>query len=302
MRTGYKVALYGVVLTVVFGGTWALGAVAGPPSATETHSRTEAHGRSEAQGEAPHGEHQAEPAKVPPGLSVSDNGYTLRVKQNSSLSFDIAGPGGQPVTKFDVEHEKRLHLVVVRRDGSHFQHVHPEMAPDGTWSVPLRLPAAGSYRVFADFKPEGGPKTTLGADVQAAGDYRPRTHEDSRTFTVDGYEVTLNGELTAGSASTVTASITRNGRPVTDLQDYLGAKGHLVALRAADLAYLHVHPEESGPEESAQVKFAVEVPTAGRYRLFLDFQHEGVVRTAEFTLTTAGTAAEAHQEEDGHGH
>jgi len=163
------------------------------------------------------------------------------------------------------------------------------MAPDGTWSIPLNLPQAGSYRVFADFKPEDGPKTTLGADFQVAGDYRPQNHINSSTFTVDGYEVSLTGELNAGKVSTVTTEITKNGKKVTDLQNYLGAKGHLVALRSSDLAYLHVHPEQSD-----QVKFAVEVPTAGKYRLFLDFQHDDVVRTAEFTLTTHG--------EGGHGH
>ncbi|MFD9698734.1 hypothetical protein [Lentzea sp. NPDC059081] len=276
MKTGHKVALYGVALTVIFGGTWAAGAAAGPPSTTIGE-------------EAAHGGHETAPSRVPPGLSVSDNGYTLRLKRDTSLSFDIAGPDGQPVTRFAVEHEKRLHLVVVRRDGSHFRHVHPAMAPDGTWSVPLSLPDAGSYRVFADFRPEDGPRTTLGADVERAGDYRPDRHETSRTFAVDGYEVSLSGELNSGKASPVTIAISKNGKPVTDLQDYLGAKGHLVALRAADLAYLHVHPEDS-----ADVKFAVEVPTAGQYRLFLDFQHENVVRTAEFTLTT--------HEEDGHGH
>lgn len=30
---------------------------------------------------------------------------------------------------------------------------------------------------------------------------------------------------------------------VTDLKPYVGAFGHLVALRAGDLAYLHVHPD-----------------------------------------------------------
>jgi hypothetical protein len=275
MRTGYKVALYGVALAVVFGGTWAAGAAAGPVAKPETP--------------VAHDEHNAEPAKVPPGLSVSDNGYTLRLHEDESLGFHISGPDGKPVTKFDVEHEKRLHLIVVRRDGSGFRHVHPEMTPDGMWSVPLELTEAGSYRVFADFKPAGGQKTTLGADLQVAGDYQPHDHADSRTFTVDGYEVTLNGDLAAGAASTVTIGITRNGRPVTDLQNYLGAKGHLVALRSADLAYLHVHPEHGD-----EVKFAVEVPTAGTYRLFLDFQHENEVRTAEFTLTT--------REEGGHGH
>jgi hypothetical protein len=128
---------------------------------------------------------------------------------------------------------------------------------------------------------------------------------------VDGYEVRLDGELTPGKASTVTATVTRNGAAVGDLQPYLGAYGHLVALRAADLGYLHVHPlgepgdgtTTPGPE----IRFAVEVPTSGRYRLFLDFQHAGTVRTAEFTLDTTGTAkpvapTEPQPSEAPHGH
>ena len=41
----------------------------------------------------------------------------------------------------------------MRRDLAGFQHVHPARGADGTWRVPLDLPAAGTYRVFADFAP-----------------------------------------------------------------------------------------------------------------------------------------------------
>jgi hypothetical protein len=105
--------------------------------------------------------------------------------------------------------------------------------------------------------------------------------------------------------------------PVTDLQPYLGAYGHLVALREGDLAYLHVHPE-GAPGDGAtpagpRVEFAAEVPSAGTYRLFLDFRHAGVVRTAEFTVAAgpapgpaaAPAPAAGHVDEPGapgHGH
>lgn len=298
MNTATKVAAYAGVLAIVFGGAWAAGAAAGPFGAQSTPAAA-GHG-------AEHPTSGKTGDKIPPGLSVADNGYVLNLTQNTltgqqqPFRFTIGTADGHTVTKFDVEHEKKLHLVLVRRDGSGFQHVHPEMAEDGTWSVPLTLSAAGSYRVFADFKPENGAKTTLGAEIQVPGAYEPQQFAtDTRESKVDGYVVRLTGELTAGTGSTVTATVTKDGKPVTDLQPYLGANGHLVALRAADLAYLHVHPEESagrGPE----VKFAVEVPTAGRYRLFLDFQHEGKVRTAEFTLATTSTTTP--KEEDGHVH
>jgi hypothetical protein len=238
-------------------------------------------------------------------LASADNGSRIELSQTTvttgdagQFRFRILDSGDAAITAFDVEHEKRLHFVIVRRDGSGYQHLHPEMAADGVWSVPLALSSAGSYRVFADFKPTSGVATTLGADIQAAGQYEPVQYTNSvRTAIVDGYEVTLDGDLTAGKSSNVTATVTRDGQPVTDLQPYLGAYGHLVTLRATDLGYLHVHPlGEPGDGKTTagpQVRFAVEVPTPGRYRLFLDFQHQGKVRTAEFTVDTH--EAEAHR-------
>ena len=61
-----------------------------------------------------------------------------------------------------------------------------------------------------------------------------------------------------------------------------------MALRAGDLAYLHVHPA-GAPGDGVNpagpgITFYATAPTAGDYRLYLDFQHDGVVRTAEFTV------------------
>lgn len=164
------------------------------------------------------------------------------------------------------------------------------------WSVKLTLPEAGAYRAFADFAPEGGPDLTLGADLRAGGAYEPgQPPAPSRTSTVDGYTVTLDGDLIPGKSSRITLRVGRDGRPVTDLQPYLGAYGHLVALRAGDLAYLHVHPDgepgDGRTQPGPEITFYAEVPSRGDYRLFLDFQHGGVVRTADFTLHAGQGAA-----------
>jgi hypothetical protein len=278
MKTATKVSAYAVALAVVFGGTWAAGAATGPvrtgPAQSMGHEEDMRMGHDD----------------VLPGLSAAANGYQLDVSRTTvttgaptQFTFRVLGPDGTAVKAFDTEHEKQLHFIVVRRDGSGYQHLHPVMATDGVWTVPLRLEAAGSYRLFADFAPTGGTPTTLGTDIQAARAYNPAPDTGPvRTATVDGYDVTLSGDLRAGKSSTVIATVTRNGQ-ATELEPYLGAYGHLVALRASDLGYLHVHPlAKTGPE----VRFAVEVPTAGRYRLYLDFQHGGVVRNATFTVDT----------------
>jgi hypothetical protein len=242
---------------------------------------------------------------------VSESGYTLVLPASglepgrTPLRFVVTGPDGAPVTAYDVEHEKDLHLVAVRRDFSGYQHVHPTMTADGTWTTELDL-SPGSWRVFADFTPTGGPALTLGTDLDVAGDYVPAAHPgDQVSDTVDGYTVDLVGDLDEG---TLTAQVSHDGRPVTDLEPYLGAFGHLVALREGDLAYLHVHPEDgdAGPD----VPFAVEVPSAGGYRLFFDFKHDGVVRTAELALRSHGSdthGSDTHSdttdgEEESHDH
>jgi hypothetical protein len=284
MAVGVGVRLGGFVLAVgaVFAGAYGVGVLAGPVAPEAEPAEAMTHG----------GEPVAEGALPAGGLLVSERGYTLRVVTagivagvGQEFAFRILDDHGEPVTEFEVKDDRAMHLIVVRRDLSGFQHVHPELGADGTWRVPLTFAEAGQYRVFADFRPAGiDGDLTLGADVAVAGEYRPRAlPAPARTAGVDGYEVTLGGELMAGESRPVTLTVRRDGREVTDLETYLGSFGHLVVLRDGDLAYLHVHPDErnTGP---GTVPFVVEVPSAGGYRLYLNFQHAGVVRTAEFTV------------------
>ncbi|GAB1516219.1 hypothetical protein [Actinophytocola sp. KF-1] len=327
MNTAGKLSAYGVALALVAGGAWAIGSAVGPLDEKNAAPAKDAgHGDAHSGTVAETG--QAASSALPAGLASSRGGYTFTpaattlAKGPNTFSFRVTGPDGKPVTRFDVEHEKRMHLIVVRRDTAGFQHVHPTMAADGTWSVPLTLDDPGSYRAFADFAPTGGEATTLGVDLAVPGDFRPAEHAASRVSTVDGYQVTLDGDLTPGRTAELTLTVSKDGKPVTDLQPYLGAYGHLVALRVGDLAYLHVHPDgepgDGRTEPGPTVTFYAEVPSAGAYRLFLDFQHGDTVRTAEFTLATDGHAlprpapapagsgghADEHagDDADGHGH
>jgi hypothetical protein len=202
----------------------------------------------------------------------------------SRLQFRVIDDVGEPVRDFEVEHEKRMHLIVVRRDFTGFQHLHPTMSADGTWTAALTVDEAGSYRAYADFKRDGI-NHTLAADLGVDGNVEwqplPAAKPTARTGT--GFDVRLNADaLQAGQEAELGFTVTRDGRPVT-VEPYLGARGHLVALRQGDGAYLHVHPLDEQTTSSGPVQFATEFPTAGRYRLFLQFQSEGRVHTAELT-------------------
>jgi hypothetical protein len=287
MRTPVRLAATALGLAAVLGGGWGVGALVGPVGAAPAaaaHAGGEAHD-GDGGSEAAAAEHD-----LPAGLAVSAEGHTLDLTDDVlpagdavPLSFRVLGPDGAPVTAFDTVHEQDLHLVVVRRDLSGYQHVHPELAPDGTWTTTVAL-TPGSWRVLADSTPTAhGEGLVLGADLAVPGASEPvPLPAPSPAAEVDGYTVTIEGDLVAGQESEVVVTVARDGVPVTDLQPYLGARGHLVALRAGDLGYLHVHPTGGS---GGEVRFAVEVPAAGDHRLFLDFRHGDVVRTAAVTVT-----------------
>jgi hypothetical protein len=217
------------------------------------------------------------------------------------LSFQILDRAGDPVSDFATSHERELHLMVVRSDGAGYRHVHPRRDTDGTWSLPWQWDAAGTYRVFADFVPGGAGDphpVTLSRTVNVAGSFVPQVPELSASDSVGGFDVTVTGDLVAGASSELTIEVSRDGRAVTDLEPYLGAFGHLVALRQGDLAYLHVHAEGeepvAGDTSGPTIAFMADAPTAGRYLLYLDFQVDGQVHTARFVLNAApGTSAGA---------
>ena len=236
-----------------------------------------------------HGGPQATAGSEVGGLAISAGGYTLTPigHDGGKLSFVIKGPDGAPVTAFAIVHEKPLHLVVVRRDLTGYQHLHPTMAPDGTWSVAADLGRPGAWRVFADFATvnAAGVQTalTLGYDITVPGEQRPAAlPAPARESTVDGYTVTYEGTANVGATQPMLFRVYQNGAPVSGLEPYLGSFGHLVVLRDGDLAYVHVHPE---PQlVSGAVKFWIAAPSPGTYRLFFDYQVAGTVHTAEFTL------------------
>jgi hypothetical protein len=293
MRTAVRLSGFAAGLALVFAIAWLVGAAAGPgPSGPGGVAAPAAPADPHLDTAAAH-----QPAAGVDGLAATAAGYTLVPQQDTftagvptEFSFAVTGADGRPVTGYDLEHERQLHLIVLRRDTAGFQHLHPVLGPDGLWRVPLVLPAGGVYRAFADFAPTGGPAMVLGTDLYATGEFAPVGFLPNRVAQVDGYQVRLDGDLVAGGPSQVFATVTRDGVPVTDLEPYLGAFGHLVALRQGDLAYLHVHPDAGSPAPTDRagpaIAFTADVPTSGEYRLFLDFQHGGAVHTAEFTVQT----------------
>lgn len=211
---------------------------------------------------------EAHGGSAPAGVGLEQDGYRLVAEREALTAgrreayvFRIFGPDGLVLRDYDLEHERRLHLVVVARSpNAQFLHLHPQQRSDGAWTVPMTLPVNGSYRVFADFT-TGGERRTLGIDL--AG----HSGSDLATERSSEYEVVLRE-----AGDRLEFAVRRAGNPVK-IGRYLGARGHLVVLREGDLAYIHAHADED------ELAFDVPFPGSGRYRLYLQFEVGGRVET-----------------------
>lgn len=242
---------------------------------TASHDGGHSDGRSAGADGGHDGDHTA-PAGAALGTVLDDGTLRLDVGttvlaagERTPFTFRVLDGEGRAVTEFDLEQERRMHLVLVDRDLSRFAHLHPELDASGTWTQDL-TPDPGSYRAVLDFVVDGQ-RHVLGTDVTVPGPLQARAlPEPAASTTVDGYDVALRRD-----GERFSFEVTRDGEPV-ELEPYLGAQGHLVSLRAGDLAYAHAHTGTDG-------SYAVDL-APGTWRLFLQFSADGAVRTAPFTV------------------
>jgi hypothetical protein len=222
------------------------------------------------------------------------------------FTFAIFHPvTGARVTDFAVVHDRPYHLFVVSQDFTHFEHLHPEQGPDGSFSIDLTLPRSGYYRLYSDFLPIGGGPQVIAQTVVTArfdGDIvasLARLEPDrslSKTAGSTVVELRIDpAELVAGRIVPLTFHLSdrASGRPVSDLERYLGAWGHALVLSEDGIEYIHAHPAELLPDLETTLKggaggpdvtFEALFPKAGRYRIWLQFQRQGRTATAWFTV------------------
>ncbi|MFF2890433.1 hypothetical protein [Paenibacillus sp. NPDC057967] len=208
--------------------------------------------------------------------------------QAIGIDLQIADAEGEPLQKFEDNHERKLHLIIVSEDLGYFDHVHPEYAGNGLFRQYIVLPAGGKYKLFADFQPAGYAHTTVSTTLHVSGEYTLERliADQERIKSTDKAVVELAiTELAAGQETELVFDFRhpKTGVPLTDLQPYLGAIGHVVIISEDLEQYLHVHPVNergSGPE----ARFVTSFPDEGLYRIWGQFQREGETFIVPFTV------------------
>jgi hypothetical protein len=240
-----------------------------------------------------------EPMYAGTGLSADNGGFTfapattrLSAGAPHALGFRILDASGMPTTTFVPDQTKLMHFYLVRSDLTGFQHVHPTMASDGTWSAHLSALTPGSYRAYVAFNAKNASGVTvaevLSRTLTVPGSATARTlPAPSTSTTIDGYTLTVHGEVMAAMSHPLTITVSRNGRPVTTLQPYLQTYAHLTAIHAGDLAFAHLHPQGAAAMSDTggpTLAFQTMLPESGEWRFFIQFQTGGMLHTAAITL------------------
>mgnify|MGYP001241967461 CR=1 FL=1 len=222
----------------------------------------------------PHTHDSVAPGMAPSGFSV--DGYVLITEADrssaSSLALHINGPDGQRVTDFTESHGSKLHVVLIRPDLSGFQHVHPDIAADGSFVVPIDQP--GKWHIVADVNP-----ADAAAPIALATNVDDEVPVDEVALPTADDEVSVDDLIVSRSELNFTV-VSNDGSSVVGLEPYLGQPAHLIAIRSGDLAYTHLHPMDGA---ATTFMFHGTLPT-GTYRLFLQFGYRGDIKTVGFTV------------------
>lgn len=208
----------------------------------------------------------------------------------TTLQIDIQDQGGKAIAQFDQFQEKMMHLIAVSDDLQIFQHLHPVYKGNGQFEVEAQFPQSSGYTLFSDYQPTGQPEQVSVLKTRVAGDNTSVAQVNwsrTKTFneTIVGFALN-QATIRAGQEVVLRFNLqdATSYQPITDLQPYLGEKGHLVILRqSSELTrenYIHAHAVHNTPAN--QVHFATRFPQPGRYKLWGQFNRDGEIITADF--------------------
>ena len=273
---------------------------------------------------APHGHKTVADSKY--SVDVEPTGH-IEPGVSTAMRFRIKDRSGAVVKRLEVVHERALHLMVVSEDLSWYAHEHPVVQDDGSLALRLTFPSPGEYVLFHDFSPSGAGEQVVPVTVHVEGappQPVPLVVDSESSKVVDGYSVRLKtaGPIRVGREVVLSYNILRHRQPVTDLEPYLGAMGHLAVVSENLEHFVHSHPlgqehgggghhedEEHGSRghdehgehgglvvgwKGSVVSFHAQFPEAGLYKAWAQFKHRGRIITVPFVIDVERSVAHGH--------
>jgi hypothetical protein len=231
------------------------------------------------------------------------------------------------------DHNHLMHLFLISLPSmDRMWHLHPNLVQGGAFAEDLPNMPAGRYQVFADVVDERGfPWTLVGTVDLPQIDGKPMTGDDSSwsgapLANASAEKATAVSKLADGGAIVWQHTLPlkadaamdfkfevqdKDGKPVQDMEPYMGMAGHAEFVRSDFSVFAHVHPSGSvsmASLEMAQagltdgmpgmsggmampapsgpippeVSFPYGFPQPGDYRIFVQIKRAGQVETGVF--------------------
>ncbi|HEY3268394.1 MAG TPA: FixH family protein [Armatimonadota bacterium] len=202
---------------------------------------------------------------------------------------------GEPVTDLLIVHTKPWHLLVMSDDLRWFDHIHPVAGPDGRYTVTETFPFGGRFLLLSDVSPKGAGQQFAPAELTVSGAAPAATYAlapTPRSRTIEGVTIALNAPSTLKAHEDVTLAFDVRdaaGAPVTDLEPYLGAMGHLIIVSQDRTRFVHSHPSSLEAAGTGTVRFLCRFPKPGLYKAWAQFQRAGKVITADYVVKVDGS-------------
>lgn len=212
------------------------------------------------------------------------------------------------VQDFETIHERLFHLILVSDDLSWFEHQHPVRGEDGLFRKTWTFPRPGRYTLYADFTPADGDNQVKPLPLLVGGGEErtyPLTPDTKRVKQVGDYRIELAvrpGTLTMEKPAILTYTVKdRKGRPLRNMQPFIGAPGHLLAISSDRKEVVHTHAitgsgghsmeadairvtPAMATEKGPAFSFKLTTPTGGLYKVWAQFMHRNRVITVPFTF------------------
>ncbi len=280
---------YGVILYFPHGGDYLLRLSVTPPGETPFSVTFKL-----PVGDALVGSALKRPLTMPYSLVLNTTPAVVTSGINTELRVNIRRQSDGAIVKdFDTVHERKIHLMIVRKDLAVFSHEHPELDADGNFKLSFTFQTGGEYQIFADSAPKGAGAVVVSTGIKVngpAGNAVARSLEVNLSDVVDGVNVRLQNPLTSlKSGRTLALNFSlrdSNGANITNVEPWLGAAAHLILVHQDALTFVHSHPDETSPNngKNGMLTFNARFPKPGIYRGWLQFQREGKVSTGVITV------------------
>ena len=222
-------------------------------------------------------------------LMVASEPMEVKAAQPATLRLMIHEASGAMVKDFDVVHEQKVHLIIVREGLDQFAHVHPQIDPTGNMSTVFNFPTGGNYRLYADYQPAGKGQAVATAELKVAGD-APRAPELKPNvpgkIKGDGLnaDISIDNSAANGPTRIVFSLLDSADTAVADLQPYMGAMGHLVIISADGKQFVHAHPTTDKKATDGKVEFEAHIVKPGIYKAWGQFQRADTVHIVPFVM------------------